>query len=176
MVHVTAFGWNFALIAPIGSPKQKSSDKYTSKRDQIIGSQAWARMAETVVHLARSEDEDGGNTRTLSFLLRNGKDEVIQIMLDPDRRPARAPEKPPGQREDAWKQILAWIRSDASGIKPGDIFTPKQVTDALPHLKPDTVARTLARMVKHENNGIEHVDHGRYRRKAAEPDAFAGQI
>jgi hypothetical protein len=167
---------HFALLASIGSPKQKSSDKYTSKRDQIIGSQAWARMAETVVHLAQEDEDDPNGKRSLSFLPRNGRDEVIPITLDENRRPARAPEEPPADKQDVWKQILDWIRSDASGIKPGDTFTPKQVSEALPHIKPDTVAKTLKRMVKYESNGIEHVDHGRYRRKAAEPDAFEGQI
>jgi hypothetical protein len=171
-----ASDYHFALLASIGSPKQKSSDKYTSKRDQIIGSQAWARMAETVVHLAQEDEDDPNGRRSLSFLPRNGKDEVISITLDADRRPARAPEEPPADKQDVWKQILEWIESDGSGIRPGDIFTPKQVSDALPHIKPDTVAKTLKRMLKYEANRIEHIDHGRYRRKAAEPDPFQAQI
>jgi hypothetical protein len=167
---------HFALLASIGSPKQKSSDKYTSKRDQIIGSQAWARMAETVVHLAPEDEDDLNSRRSLSFLPRNGKDEVIPIVLDENRRPARAPEEPPAEKQDVFKQILAWIKSDGSSIRPGDVFTPKQVCEALPHLKPDTVAKTLKRMPKYETNGIEHVDHGRYRRKPPVPDAFQDQI
>ena len=167
---------HFALLASIGSPKQKSSDKYTSKRDQIIGSQAWARMAETVVHLAQEDEDDPNGRRSLSFLPRNGRDEVIPITLDENRRPALAPEEPPADKQDVWKQVLDWITSDRSGIKPGDAFTPKQVSEALPHVKADTVAKTLKRMVKYEANRIEHIDHGRYRRKAAEPDPFQGQI
>jgi hypothetical protein len=167
----------FALIASVGSPKQKSSDKYSSKRDQIIGSQAWARVTETVVHLAQVDENDPNSHRTLSFLPRNGKDEEIKIMLDPQHCPVPAPKTATASDKDPlWKQISAWLKSEKSGIKPGDKFTVKQVADAFPKEKYPSVAKTLSRMPDFKENGIEHVDHGTYKRAAEEKDAYEGKL
>jgi AAA domain len=169
--------YHFALIASVGSPKQKSSDKYSSKRDQIIGSQAWARVTETVVHLAQADENDPNNHRTLSFLPRNGRDEEIRIMLDEHNCPVRAPETPTATEKDPlWMQISAWLRSDKSGINPSDTFTVKQVADAFPKEQYDNVAQTLRRMPKHKENGIEHVGHGKYKRAGAQKDPYVGRV
>lgn len=168
--------YHFALIASVGSPKQKSSDKYSSPRDQIIGSQAWARVTETVVHLTVVDENDPNSHRRLMFLPRNGKDEVIEIMLE-SNRPVKAPETPSMSGKDPlWKRIAIWVQSEASGVKPGDTLTVKQVAAAFPNEQYDAVAQTLRRMPKYKDNGIEHVGHGTYKRSAAPKDPFEGQL
>ena len=98
-------------------------------------------------------------------------------MLDARNCPVRAPEtQSVTDKDKLWKQILAWIRSEKSGIKPGDEFTVKQVADAFPKEQYDSVAKTLRRMSKYKENGIEHLDHGRYKRSPAEKDPFEGQL
>lgn len=160
----------FALIVSVGSPKQKQGGKYLSKRDQIIGSSAWGRVVETVVFLA--EDENDGSRRVMSILPRNGKDEEIPIVLDSENRPIEAPPETPKDKRPPWQQVEEWLKSDKSGIKPGDAFTPKQVCSALPHLCAN-MTRTLDGMAKYN---IEKIDHGKYRRKAAYKDGYEGQI
>jgi hypothetical protein len=162
----------FALIVSVGSPKQKAGNKYVSKRDQVIGSATWGRMVETLIFLEQ-EDEGDASRRTMSILPRNGKDEVLQITLDHENRPIEAPPEPPKHQRPPWQQINEWLQSDISGIKPGDTFTPKQVSDALRHLSAN-LSRTLNGMVEHKN--IEKLDHGKYRRKLAHTHPYEGQI
>jgi hypothetical protein len=174
----TAEKYRFALIASVGSPKQKSSDKYSSKRDQIIGSQAWARVTETVVHLAQADENDPDSYRTLSFLPRNGKDEEIQIMLDAQHCPVPAQAETPSATDEdpLWKQISAWFRTQDSGINPGEIFTVAQVVKAFPRENPNAVAKAVSRMPRYKENGVERVAHGKYKRSAAVEDPFQGKV
>jgi hypothetical protein len=157
----------FAIIVSVGSPKQKAGNKYTSKRDQVLGSAAWARMVETLVFLEQAEDTQDG--RTMSFLPRNGRDEEVSIVLDPQNRPTAAPQRPAqsgGEKPATWKLLIEWIRSNESGIKPGDEFTVQQVAAAFPDLKADTIQKTLKRMVSHVQNRLEETGRGSYRRLA----------
>lgn len=163
----------FAIIVSVGSPKQRAGNKYTSKRDQILGSGAWARMVETLVFLEQ-EDENDSSRRTMSLLPRNGKDEEIGIVLDQNNRPAAAPQQPTQSKADkpaTWKLVIDWIRSEQSGIKPGDEFTVQQVAAAFPNLKPDTIQRTLKRMMEYkQQNRLEETGRGSYRRMPAPED------
>ncbi len=128
-------------------------------------------MVETLVFL--EQEDDMKNERKMYFLPRNGRNEEISIVLDRENRPTEAPPQPAKNEEQAWKQVLNWIRSDASGIKPGDEFTVQQVAAAFPSLKPDTVQKTLKRMAGYEKNRLEQTDRGTYRRKPpVEPDEY----
>jgi hypothetical protein len=162
----------FSLIVSVGSPKQRAGNQYTSKRDQIIGSSAWGRMVETIVFLSQ-QDESDSSRRVMSIMPRNGKDEEIPIALDQQNRPTEAPQQAPRDKRPPWQQVDDWVKSEKSGIKPGDAFTPKQVCVALPHLCPN-MTRTLDAMVKYGN--IERLEHGKYRRKPEYKGPFEGQI
>ncbi len=65
-----------AVIATVGSPKQKGKDKYTG-RDALFGSAALARKAETIVTVGWTDDEDPNSTRKIVVLPRTGQAEVL---------------------------------------------------------------------------------------------------
>jgi hypothetical protein len=70
---------NIAIIASVGSPKQKTQDgKDTERyrgRDVIFGSVAWGRKAETIVLISKTDMENDDSTRQYSVLPRNGRSE-----------------------------------------------------------------------------------------------------
>lgn len=160
---------HFALLVSVGSPKQKGNDRYLSKRDQIIGSQAWARMAETVMHLAPKNQNDPNSKRVLSILPRNGKDEEILIELDENRRPKVVPKNTAKKQPPAWQIALQWLRSEKSGIHPGDLFRPKQVQDGIGANAPSTIAGALEELERLKQ--ITRVDQGVYRLELPPYDA-----
>jgi hypothetical protein len=59
-----------ALLATLGSPKLKKGEEYHVTRDLIIGSTAWARMMDDLLHV--SEEEETG-IRHMVMLSRNDK-------------------------------------------------------------------------------------------------------
>jgi hypothetical protein len=61
---------NVAIVATMGSPKQKSKDGKYSGRDSIFGSVAFGRKAETVVLFQFHDAEDEASVRVVTVLLR----------------------------------------------------------------------------------------------------------
>jgi hypothetical protein len=62
--------YSLAIILSVGAPKSRPQDQYALKRDQVFGSQAWARMADTVLVLNITGDGTDA-TRDLVVLHRN---------------------------------------------------------------------------------------------------------
>ncbi len=65
-----------AVIATVGSPKQKGKDKYTG-RDALFGSAALARKAETIVTIGWTDDEDPNSVRKVVVMPRTGQAETL---------------------------------------------------------------------------------------------------
>ena len=65
-----------AVIATVGSPKQKGKDKYTG-RDALFGSAALARKAETIVTVGWTDDEDPNSVRKVVVMPRTGQSETL---------------------------------------------------------------------------------------------------
>jgi hypothetical protein len=75
--------YNCAVLATVGCPKQKPKERYSMARDQIFGSQAWGRRADTVVVFAQyTEDDKKGHKagdRDVHVLLRNAPEQRITM-------------------------------------------------------------------------------------------------
>jgi hypothetical protein len=65
-----------AVIATVGSPKQKGKDKYTG-RDALFGSGALARKAETIVTVGWTDDDDPNSVRKVVVMSRTGESETL---------------------------------------------------------------------------------------------------
>jgi hypothetical protein len=65
-----------ALIATVGSPKQKGKEKYTG-RDALFGSAALARKAETIATVGWTDDDDSNSVRKVVVMPRTGQTETL---------------------------------------------------------------------------------------------------
>jgi putative DNA primase/helicase len=65
-----------AVIATVGSPKQKGKEKYTG-RDALFGSAALARKAETIVTVGWTDDDDPNSVRKVVVMPRTGQSETL---------------------------------------------------------------------------------------------------
>ena len=75
-----------SLIGSLGASKVKRGQEYGHKRDQVAGSEAWGRLADTVVVLSFSEDDDGtGEQREMSVLLREASAERFSLQFEGGR-------------------------------------------------------------------------------------------
>jgi len=122
-----------ALIYSVGSSKEKTADgKDTERyhgRDVIFGSVAWARKAETVVLISKTDAEDDNSPRQYSVLVRNGWSERFWMeFADGELRMVPKPEHK--------EPVKAGRRPTALGLthlncmakfKPGDkaVYTPE---------------------------------------------------
>jgi hypothetical protein len=57
----------------------KTEQKYAAKRDNLLGSSAWARLAETVVNLQFPDGKDTKGKRLMAVLLRNAPAEEFTL-------------------------------------------------------------------------------------------------
>jgi hypothetical protein len=68
---------NIAILATVGSPKQRGKDNKYSGRDTLFGSSALARKAETVVLMQLHDEDDSNSVRVCTVLPRNGRAEKL---------------------------------------------------------------------------------------------------
>jgi hypothetical protein len=67
-----------AVVLSVGSPKARPKEQYIFKRDQVFGSQAWSRLADTVCVLSVTADGTEA-TRDLVVLHRNAAAEKFHL-------------------------------------------------------------------------------------------------
>jgi hypothetical protein len=67
-----------AIVLSVGSPKARPHEQYALKRDQVYGSQAWSRLANTVLVLSVTGDGTVA-TRDLVVLHRNAAAETFHL-------------------------------------------------------------------------------------------------
>lgn len=77
-----AIHFHCAIVGSTGAPKTKAKEGYTAKREQIFGSEAWARLAETVVVMQYPESRDTSDQRVMTVMLRNGRPEEFHLQFD----------------------------------------------------------------------------------------------
>ncbi len=75
-IQRVATRFNVAVIATVGSPKQRGRDRYHG-RDSLFGSQALARKVETVVLMSLHDEKDLNSTRVCWVLPRAGRPEQM---------------------------------------------------------------------------------------------------
>jgi hypothetical protein len=67
-----------AIVLSVGAPKARPNEQYALKRDQVYGSQAWARLSNTVAVLSIAGDGTVA-TRDLAVLHRNAAAEKFHL-------------------------------------------------------------------------------------------------
>ena len=71
--------FNIAVVGTLGAPKIKAGQGYAAKRDNLLGSSAWARFAETVINLQFPKGNDAEGRRLMYALLRNAPAEEFTL-------------------------------------------------------------------------------------------------
>jgi len=71
--------FNIAVVGTLGAPKIKAGQGYAAKRDNLLGSSAWARFAETVINLQFPKGDDAKGRRLMYALLRNAPAEEFTL-------------------------------------------------------------------------------------------------
>jgi len=74
--------FNIALIGTLGSPKIKAGQGYAAKRDNMLGSSAWARLAETVINIQYPKNDDTETRRIMFVMLRNAPAEKYTLAFE----------------------------------------------------------------------------------------------
>jgi hypothetical protein len=93
--------WNAAIIASVGSPKQKPKEQYLLTRDKVFGSIAWGRTCSTIVHIGLTDPADPDSVRQVMVLPRTGRCErfwfsfVDGAPVYTDEDPTKKPESEP---------------------------------------------------------------------------------
>jgi hypothetical protein len=70
--------YHIALVLSVGAPKSKPREQHTLRRDRILGSQIWPRMADTILTLEAVGDGTGAR-RNLAVQHRNAPSENFDL-------------------------------------------------------------------------------------------------
>jgi hypothetical protein len=103
--------YHLAVICSVGSPKSKAGQGYIAKRDNISGTEAWARMAETVALLQYPKGEDTASERDLTVLPRNAASESFAMIFKQGRLLLQTEED--RRRAEGNDRELDWVREQA---------------------------------------------------------------
>jgi AAA domain len=107
--------YNVAVLATVGSPKQKGKDRYFG-RDALFGSAALARKVETVVLMSLHDEKDPNSTRVCWVLPRAGRAErMFFIWQDGGLVQTAEPEDLPG--DSTYARITSAVQA---AFKPGE--------------------------------------------------------
>lgn len=79
LLNEVAERYHIAIVGSLGSPKIKIGQGYEAKRDNLFGSQAWARCSETVMNLQFPKSDDTKGKRILFVLPRNAPTEIFTL-------------------------------------------------------------------------------------------------
>jgi hypothetical protein len=129
--------FNIAVIGTLGAPKIKAGQGYAAKRDNLLGSSAWARFAETVINLQFPKGNDAEGRRLMYALLRNAPAEEFTLEFQ-DGQLARvadtADEALGGSPEILWFETQKdwWTRLDfAHALGMGELTAWRHINDAI---------------------------------------------
>lgn len=118
-----------AIALSVGAPKAKPHEQYALKRDQVFGSQSWARLANDVLVLSITGDGTVP-TRDLVVLHRNAGAETFHLAFA-DGRLVEA-EVPQATETD----LITWFQE-------AETFTARQFRRAFPKLSGARAAQIL---------------------------------
>jgi hypothetical protein len=136
--------FHIAVIGAVGAPKRAKKDGgFTSQRDELYGSTAWGRAAETIVHATEGDD---GN-RIFTVMHRNSPKEIFHMRFNAAGRleeyVPNAPEECAEPSDTTWfrerKQLAAgdagklyWSVADlAAGIHVSDSTALRRIKEAM---------------------------------------------
>lgn len=112
---------NIAVLATLGSAKQKQGERYLQHRDSLFGSIAFGRKAETVLLMELHNPENPDSVRRCTILTRCGKSEqyYFEFRANEGLCMTEKPEAVAVRKESAFTKI-----EDAvfSAFKPGDVI------------------------------------------------------
>lgn len=74
--------YHIAIVLSVGTPKMRIGEGYIAKRDCLVGSQIWGRMAETVAVIQYPAGDDTDLKRVMSVLPRNAPAETFKLVFD----------------------------------------------------------------------------------------------
>ena len=74
--------YHMAIVLSVGTPKMRIGEGYIAKRDCLVGSQIWGRMAETVAVIQYPAGDDTDLKRVMSVLPRNAPAETLKMVFD----------------------------------------------------------------------------------------------
>jgi hypothetical protein len=103
--------YHLAIIGSVGAPKSKAGEGYIAKRDNISGTEAWSRMAETVVLLQYPKGKDTVAERELTVLPRNAASESFALTMKHGRLELQTEED--RRRAEGRDQEIQWAQKQA---------------------------------------------------------------
>lgn len=74
------------ILGALGTAKVKGTDGYDSPREKILGSSAWARLAETILIMEKPSDAIDDKSRTLLVLPRNSENVSLGLTFNKQGR------------------------------------------------------------------------------------------
>ena len=107
-----AHHYHLAIVGSTGAPKAKVGEGYIAKRDNISGTEAWARLSETVMLLQYPQGMDTKSERELSVLLRNAPPESFAMVLRNGRVELQTEDD--RKRAQARNPEIAWVQEQAA--------------------------------------------------------------
>jgi hypothetical protein len=118
-IQRVATQYKVAVVATLGSPKQKENDRYASGRDQFMGSVAFGRKSETCISLEKSADDK--RVRKVNVMPRNTADEEFWFTwTDAGLTLTTEPEKPNTEGAEEGKALGLMRLNVFSRCKPGE--------------------------------------------------------
>jgi hypothetical protein len=117
--------FNLAVVGIVGAPKKLEKDgNFTSRRDELYGSVAFGRMAETIVHVTLDEQD----VRCYDIMHRNSKGEKFYMKFDDNGNLVRhVPEASEESEPDL--PAVAFARTQEG------YWTSKEYQEATGHIK-----------------------------------------
>ena len=108
--------FHIAVIGAVGAPKRAKKDGgFTSQRDELYGSTAWGRAAETIVHAAEGDD----GSRIFTVMHRNSPKEIFHMRFNAvgqlEECIPNAAEESAEPRETTWFRERKQLAADDSG-------------------------------------------------------------
>jgi hypothetical protein len=118
----------------------KPKDRYTSLRDCIYGSVAWARKVETVVTLQKESGLDTSEKVILTALPRNAKHEVFEMEYGAGGRLVLSPPKAKSEETNSDYAMEQWARRQKAPFTIAEFLLAYPISES-------GARRKLARLV-----------------------------
>jgi putative DNA primase/helicase len=103
--------FHLAIVGSVGAPKCKAGEGYVAKRDNISGTEAWSRLAETVVLLQYPKGKDTVSERELTVLPRNAPAESFAMIMKKGRLERQT--EADRQRAEGQDNEMRWAQAQA---------------------------------------------------------------
>jgi Bifunctional DNA primase/polymerase, N-terminal/Primase C terminal 1 (PriCT-1)/AAA domain len=113
--------FHIAIVGSLGSPKIKMGQGYAAKRDNLLGSSAWARKCETVLILQFPNSDDTKGQRALFVLPRNAPVETFTLGFVDGNLEVQQPEAKDKHSAEVAREIEWFRNATPDGWTVGDL-------------------------------------------------------